>query len=65
MKKLSDTKQRLLSMSQYIVEGYNAGDTLRHLAQVYETSTGSIRALLIEEGVQMRKVGRPKKPKEV
>jgi len=58
MRKLSDTKQRLLSMSQFIVAGYNAGATLRELATLYETSTGSIRSLLIEEGVEMRKVGR-------
>jgi hypothetical protein len=48
-------------MSQFIVDGYHAGCTLRYLAKIYETSLGSIRTLLIEEGAVMRKPGRPVK----
>ena len=63
MKRLSENKRRLLFLKKYIMAGYEAGMSLRCLANAYESSPGSIRNLLIEEGVTMRKVGRPKKEK--
>ena len=63
MKRLSDNKRRLLHMKQYIINEYALGISLRALAKGYSSSPGSIRNLLIEEGVTMRKVGRPKKEK--
>ena len=63
MKRLSENKKRLLSLKGYIITAYESGCSLRYLAEAYESSPGSIRNLLIEEGVTMRKVGRPKKEK--
>ena len=63
MKRLSENKKRLLSLKYYIMAAYDSGMSLRYLAHAYESSPGSIRNLLIEEGVTMRKVGRPKKEK--
>ena len=63
MKRLSANKKRLLAFKRYIIAGYMAGCSLRYLAKAYDSSPGSIRNLLIEEGVMMRKVGRPKKGK--
>ena len=63
MKRLSENKRRLLHMKQYIINEYALGISLRDLARAYNSSPGSIRNLLIEEGVTMRKVGRPKKEK--
>ena len=63
MKRLSENKKRLLSLKGYIILGYTTGSSLRYLTKAYESSPGSIRNLLIEEGVTMRKVGRPKKEK--
>ncbi len=63
MKRLSENKKRLLSLKRYIVIAYEQGCSLRYLAHAYESSPGSIRNLLIEEGVTMRKAGRPKKEK--
>jgi hypothetical protein len=36
------------------------GQSLRYLAEIYNTSAGSIRALLIELGVELKSPGRPK-----
>ena len=63
MKRLSENKARLLSLKKYILIAYDQGCSLRYLAEAYNSSPGSIRNLLIEEGVTMRKVGRPKKEK--
>ena len=61
MRQLTDTKRRLLQSATEIKLGYVAlGQSLRHLADVYDTSAGSIRALLIELGVELRSPGRPK-----
>lgn len=58
--KLTATKQRLLQEAEYIVAGYLQGQALRYLAEIYNTSAGSIRTLLIEEGVTLRPRGRQK-----
>jgi hypothetical protein len=59
--KLTDTKRRLLQDAEYIIRGYGQGQSLRYLAEVYNTSAGSIRTLLIEEGVVLRGRGRQRK----
>jgi len=60
--KLTDTKLRLLQCSEHIVIGYREQkQSLRYLADIYETSAGSIRTLLIEEGVELRARGRKRK----
>ncbi len=61
MRKLTDTKRRLLQSATEIKLGYVAqGQSLRYLAEIYDTSAGSIRVLLIELGVPLRSPGRPK-----
>jgi hypothetical protein len=61
MRKLSDKKRELLMIKQHIITGYESNWSLRDLAKAYDSSVGSIRNLLIEEGVTLRKQGRQKK----
>lgn len=61
--KLTATKRRLIQSLEQIKLGYAQGQSLRYLADIYETSAGSIRTLLIEEGVELRGRGRQKKEK--
>jgi len=61
--KLTDTKRRLIQDAEYIIAGYKQGQSLRYLAEIYITSAGSIRTLLIEEGVELRPRGRQRKEK--
>ena len=61
--RITSTKQRLLQDAEYIVAGYLQGQALRYLAEVYDTSSGSIRTLLLEEGVALRARGRQRKEK--
>jgi hypothetical protein len=61
MRKLSDKKRELLMIKQHIIAAYGSNWSLRDLAKAYDTSVGSIRNLLIEEGVTLRKQGRQKK----
>lgn len=61
--KLTATKRRLIQSLEQIKLGYTQGQSLRYLADIYETSAGSIRTLLIEEGVELRGRGRQKKEK--
>ncbi len=61
--KLTATKQRLLQDAEYVVEGYIQGQSLRYLAEIYDTSAGSIRTLLIEYGITLRPRGRQKENK--
>lgn len=61
--KLTTTKQRLLQDAEFIVGGYSQGQSLRYLAEIYDTSAGSIRTLLIETGVELRPRGRQKENK--
>ena len=63
MDKLTDQKRELLQMKEYITKFYTLGVSLRQLSEWYNTSPGSIRTLLIEEGVKMRQRGRRKKEK--
>lgn len=61
MNRVTDTKRRLIQSATEIKLGYVAqGQSLRYLAEIYDTSAGSIRALLIEQGVELRNPGRPK-----
>lgn len=61
MKKISNTKRELLRCKKNIIWAYIKGSSLRVLAVDYDTSVGSIRALLIEEGIPRRPIGRHKK----
>ena len=60
---VSKVKATLLPLREHIAEGYRNGNSLKTLALAYNASIGSIRKLLKEEGVQMRKIGRPRKEK--
>ncbi len=59
--RITPTKQRLLQDAEYIIGGYAQGQSLRYLAEIYNTSSGSIRTLLIETGVELRPRGRQRK----
>jgi len=61
--KLTVEKRKLLQSKEQIILGYSQGQSLRYLANIYESSTGSIRTLLIEEGVSLRPRGRQKENK--
>ena len=61
--KLTVEKRKLLQSKEQIILGYSQGQSLRYLADVYESSTGSVRTLLIEEGVALRPRGRQKENK--
>jgi lambda repressor-like predicted transcriptional regulator len=63
MKRLTDIKRRLMQAADQITDAYEKGWTLRELAKVHDASPGSIRNLLIEEGVKMRSRGTRKKEK--
>jgi len=65
MRQLTNTKRRLLQSATEIKLGYvTLGQSLKHLAGVYNTSPGSIKAILLEQGVELRGPGRPKTKKE-
>ena len=55
-------RRKLITEDQLIVAGYNNDLTLRALAAFYKVSIGTIRNILITNGVKMRPRGR--KPKE-
>ncbi len=61
MRKLSDKKRELLILKDHVISAYEENYSLRDLAKLYDTSVGSIRNLLIEEGVTLKKQGRRKK----
>lgn len=61
--KLTVNKRWLIQNAEYITAGYHQGQSLRYLANVYATSAGSIRTLLLEEGVELRPRGRQKENK--
>jgi hypothetical protein len=50
-------------MKPHLVKAYGAGHSLRIIAEWHGTSAGTIRSILIEEGVPMRKPGRRRKEK--
>ena len=56
---VTEKKLRLLQSAKEIRLGYEAqGQSLRYLAEIYDTSQGSIRLLLLELGVKLRGPGR-------
>jgi hypothetical protein len=55
-------RRKLITEDQLVVAGYNNGLTLRALSAFYKVSIGTIRNILIANGVNMRPRGR--KPKE-
>ena len=61
--KLTAMKQRLLQDAEYIIGGYQQGSSIRYRAEIYTTSAGSIRTLLLEQGIELRPRGRQKENK--
>jgi hypothetical protein len=61
MKRSTEVKRKLAAVGSYITDAYEAGGSIRELAEAYTTSPGSIRNFLIAEGVQLRSRGRRKK----
>jgi hypothetical protein len=57
-------KRKLASVKGYIIEGYTYGSTLRDLAITYDVSPGTIRNLLIDNGISLRSPGRRRANKE-
>jgi len=60
MARTTKVRQTLTAVKQYLVDGYNAGSSLKELAQAYNTCAGTIRNFLIAEGVTLRSRGRRK-----
>ncbi len=61
MRSLTETKRRLLQSATEIKLGYVAqGQSLRYLAEIYDTSQRMISNVLREQGVTLRSPGRPK-----
>tara|TARA_R110000751_G_scaffold284618_1_gene388597 strand:+ start:1540 stop:1818 length:279 start_codon:yes stop_codon:yes gene_type:complete len=54
-------KTKLIEMSETIVSAYIAGGTLTQIADLHEVSVGTVRSLLLANGVQLRPRGRPRK----
>jgi IS30 family transposase len=63
MEKFTDTRIRLLQVKEQLATAYKNGWSLREIAKVHNTAPSTIRALLIEEGVEMRKTGKRVKEK--
>jgi hypothetical protein len=63
MKRYGPRRIELNQVKYQIVKSYENGFSLREIAVSHGTSHGSIRALLIEEGVKMRNPGRHRKEK--
>jgi hypothetical protein len=63
MKRYGPRRVELNQVKSQIVKSYKSGFSLRQIAESHDTSHGSIRALLIEEGVKMRNPGRHRKEK--
>ena len=61
MRRLTPQRIRLNRMKADIVRSYEKGGiSLRTIAFWHDTSANTIRSILIEEGVKMRKPGRQK-----
>jgi len=56
--------KKLEYLSETIVEAYNNGMTLQHIASLYDCSQGTIRNLLISNDVPRRKRGRKQNAQE-
>jgi hypothetical protein len=63
MKLYGPKRMELNPVKAQIVKSYENGFSLREIAAWHNASHGSIRALLIEEGVKMRNPGRHRKEK--
>jgi len=58
-------KRKLAPVKGYVIEGYSNGATIRDLAITYDVSPGTIRNLLIDNGITLRSPGRRRKEKTV
>ena len=56
------TPNKLANARMEIVEAYKNGVSLKALAALHSVSTGTVRNLLVEEGVARRPRGRTPKP---
>ena len=55
-------QRKLLKETPQIVDGYVSGNmTLRALASIYGVANGTIRNILLREGVALRRRGRTRK----
>jgi hypothetical protein len=63
MKRFGPKRMELNQVKPQIVKSYKSGFSLRQIAVAHDTSAGSIRSLLIENGVKLRKPGRSRKEK--
>ena len=61
MQNKADTRKML---SDVIAAGYANGSSMAELAKTHECSEGTIRNILKQQGVAIRKRGRPSKKKE-
>ena len=52
---------KLAMVRDQVVEAYNRGATLIELGKAHEVSPGTVRNVLLEEGVEMRSRGRQPK----
>lgn len=50
--------RKLESIKDVIISGYNLGVSITLLASTYNVSSGTIRNILIRQGVTLRKQGR-------
>lgn len=60
-----ESRKKLAAVIPNVVEGYNNGATLCELAHIYEVAKGTIRNLLLDQGVELRSRGRRKKTENV
>ncbi len=62
-RKISNKKRALLQLKEQIVGSYQGGGSLKQVADWFDSSVGTIRSILVAEGVELRPQGRQKKEK--
>jgi hypothetical protein len=60
-----ESRKKLAAVIPNVVEGYKNGATLSELAHIYEVAKGTVRNLLLSQGVELRSRGRRKKSENV
>lgn len=53
--------RKLAALESIIVEGYRLGSTIELMAATHNVSPGTIRSILVRNGVTIRKQGRQKR----
>jgi transposase-like protein len=59
---VNQLSKKLAASKDQVKEAYTNGATLRDIAELYDVSSGTVRNLLIELGVELRSRGRKKNP---